>query len=495
MASVPPSVVVVDPTPHNATYPHKTYLQRLQERLNNTEERNLAIYLLVVAVGCALFSGIVYVSQPHRTITLTSTLPFIEFTLLPDVFRSTKTVRDLFTVNTTLLKTAWCDEPSGNPARRWANKAPACGCINSEWLKMMDEAIPLYMNSTLNSNLSAYLREPWINNTQILTFLIDYVNNTSPVAAALPEKYASTIVHTCMYDRAVWKTEKYETGLHPALSSFYCSVSLFVFALSYLMRVPQEKDTTDSSQWVIIAVGVVSVISFFIIDSAKQWFYGFAILYVCLNFIIAFRDEFTAIESTEEAKVTNDMFFPPHPLMLGTWYYIQIFFPVLITYLGLSNLIHDLVGLVTYYIIGYIVVTSIQRLFWVKWYMRQGNKLVRTNETEQHTHHTLIERFCGPFREYMEISLLVIFCLVLLISIVMIFVEWYPQTFTSGNWFGMVNAFILIGAMAVELLNKYPDYAPGDMLPMSIISRIQVILIGACTFLFSLSVWIDTGVN
>jgi hypothetical protein len=218
-----------------------------------------------------------------------------------------------------------------------------------------------------------------------------------------------------------------------------------------------------------------------------NWIYATALLMFTINFLVGIDDEFISLAQYENPHViiTKDVFSPPHPLMVGTWTFFLVFFPVVVVYIGLSNLMRDMVALLAMYVVAYITASCMQRFFWTKWYMQPHNVIETFMYDYTHNMYKLSTSTSKIFRDPIQMILAFTFFVMFILLSWTIFMGWYNQSIQSGNWFALVAALSLLvffalefGTEPVKLNTKMNNI--DEQVPFDIIQFMQVIIVVLC---------------
>lgn len=424
--------------------------------MTSTTASNLALMAgflsLMIGASCVLFSGVMYYKYWDASLHVSTTQPFVYFSGLSLLYDGVSTVREAWGLQDKLMEYAWCTDYTGNYNLHPQTRAPACSCINDVYVKYMDvvmadrvnDSVMLLGNETEVVNASrqlqalhAYFQQPWEPNA-IAGNLAVTVSNAS-VAGVSPVWYKQQTV-LCLKYRSVWREHGYFFRLHPLAMFFYTSFALFIFGISYFLRVqvPSVNSTTMKVLILILTLWGVSFI--FFMNPLCNWIYSFALMCIWGNFMFSIDDEYCSIveTSTTAPELKKDMFIPPHPLKVGIWYYMLIFFPMLVVYLGLSNLMRDIGGLFGLYVVGYLLAACMQRYFWTKSYLCTNMRIETMIHGYEKEVYVLTAESSTPFRWLLELVLLGTSVVLSLVLVLTLFMGWYSQGFYCGNWVGLV---------------------------------------------------------
>ena len=481
---------------------HETFIKEHEQR-----EYFLGLFILIASLGSVLIPLIVYAIRPSRGIELTTTRPFVDFHLLGDVLGQVVTLKDALAVNKTLLQTAWCDEPTGNYYAHWETRAPVCSCIQGQFL----DFIGLVLNSTLNTTGSVsttvgnvttttpsdalrienYLVTPWLNDTLAQAALSKYVNSTIAVPTAYVQSYAGSIASTCMPYHPVWKIEPYYGHFNPVVASFYCCTAMFIWAFSFIFRVDAVSKYDMLARLTTVTLAVAVAIVWILGDRSSNWFYSVGIIYFSVNYATSLNVEMQSVKGARTEKVLDPskLFFPPSPLVVGMWQYIQILFPVIVVYLGATNYVRDVYALLGFYVIGYGVVSAVQRFFWSKWYMRENNRVEAYSKKNPYPP-VLTKQSSLFYRMPVMWSLAFTYIFLFFIGSVIVFAGWYNQTLVSGNWFALIISLVFAGVFLIELLETRVATLE-DPLYISMVQILQLLAVVGCTVAFAFATMID----
>jgi hypothetical protein len=466
----------------------------IQLQQDETKEYVLGVIILFSACACVIFSSIMYIRYTPNSLLLTTTKPFIDFYLLKHDFEKVTTIAQAFSLNRTLLQTAWCNEPTGNYNRRWETRADACVCINDKYLQFMKEVLQYHVNNSNTTDLIMhYLASPWVNDTVAETALAVYINSSEKVHQPILDGYIGTISTACINSRAVWKIEPYAARFNPVVSSLYCSIAYAMFGFLYVFKVNSANSTGWAAKWFMFFIAIASSAAFFAMDTVAYWFYGLAVLYIAVNYITSLKDEFMSIvEQGDFGLDIPNTFFPPHPLMVGTWNYLQVLFPVVVMYMGMANLLRDITGLFVLYVIGYGIICTIQRRFWTHFFINT-NMIAEATDTGNKTHHIRITSdIATVYRNILFLFFNVVFVLLFFFGSVVIFTGWYNQSLVSGNWFALVMGFLFLLIFLLDYAHSR-NLSMDNPLPLTTINTVQVILTTIITILFCISTGIDVS--
>lgn len=454
---------------------------------NPTGEYFITVSLLFISAGCVLFSAIVYSKYPESSLMLITTEPFVDFGPLKDIYNNplNKKLGTAIAMNKTLLNKAFCLRPTSDVSTYPETRSPACTCIAEVYADFMyDIAVNVMLNTTVvATQIKTYVARPWVVNATAKSWLLYYAGSVIVIPDAIIHKYDDQTVG-CLKHRSTWLNAPYKVKIHPVAMSFYCSSALFMLAWSLVFRVMANAHTGDWSKWFLFFFAVGASSFLFIIDLSSNYIYAIALLCICINFVTSLNYEFTSMMEDIQHKPTGRVFYPPHPIMSGLWYYIQIAFPIMIVYLGLTNLQRDIVALLGYYVVGFIIATCVQRLFWVKWYVTQNIRVVgehlHTLESSHMFRRVLV--FCLGF---------IIICTSFMCTM-LVFMQWYNQDFMSGNWFAMLMGLAYTLVLFIEFFDGPSYTAHGDNgLKLGIVQIIQIYVVAAINVTLVISTTID----
>jgi hypothetical protein len=455
---------------------------------NFTEEYVITVSLMFVSAGCVLFSGFMYNKYSTSSLQLITTRPFVDFGSLDDIYFQNKVLSGAIAMNRTLMSRAWCTELSSDINSRPETRSPACTCINSVYADYMKNIIILLTGNTTRANIMwQYYQAPWITNPGANSFISNYSSSTLVITDAMQAEYTKSTLQ-CLQKRSTWVNSPYLVNINPLAMSFYCSSALFMLAWSLVLRVMANTHTGEWAKWFLFFIAVGCSAFLFVSDIASNWVYAVALLCIAINFVTSLNDEFSSMVEEEEHQLPLEVFYPPHPIVIGLWYYIQIAFPIMVVYLGLSNLQRDVMALLGYYVVGFIIASSIQRMFWVKWYIRRGIKVIN-----KHTH---TAQSSAKFQFIMLLFLAIIFIMTMFLGTMLVFMQWYNQNFMSGNWFAMIIGMVYTLVFFLEFLDKPNEKAHGtNGLQLGPIQLVQIYLVVAINVGFVIATAADATIN
>lgn len=503
--------------------------------------RLVTVLTLFVATGCIMLSGFIHSTRKQSSLLITTTRPFVQFNQLPPIVYNVKTTREAVGLNKSLLDYAWCTQKTGNFYSRPENIAPACECIQNQYEKIMTSLTkPVINNPTVQAIYQAYLDSPWNNNrlglditrallltynftttsTQFPLWISDNpvlssqnISNTT-LASILSSLSAmtSTVITTrsdidfaagnmlkCMSKRAVWIVEPYVFRLHPVILSLYLSYALFMLVFSYVFRVDAKDHVGSWSKWYLFMITVFPVGYMFLDNIPANWPYALALILINFHYVTALRDEFTSID--EDLAKTKDLnhvahynFHPPHPLMVGLWYFALVEFPVIVTYLAFTNVTRDVVALLGFYMIGYLIALGIQRISWTNWYQRKGMKIEAYQGLGRSNFSLILNHYTSHiFRLPLYWTLFTIVVYVYFIGSLAVFLQWYNASFYSSNWMGLSSGLLYLAFFVLSLFYK-PEKGPlvkGNEIKFDVNELAQFLLILSATLLFVVGTVID----
>jgi hypothetical protein len=425
----------------------------------NTYENIAGQLLLFTSVACVILSATMYYKNFEDTFLLTTTTPFVNFQYLRDIYLRTTTIGQGVNMSYTLLDTAWCFEKSGNFNLNPETRSAACTCINTEYAKFMQEILtPLVNNTNITNNLFNYLTTPWINDPTSKNLYISYKYNTSKIQPSIITKYSQTTL-LCYKQRSVWRISEYPLKLHPICMAFFSSYCMFIFAFSYMAQVASSPETGKWARYLLLLFSVAAGTFLLAMDWAGNWMYAIAIIVINLNFGVALADEFMSLDDKrvipEEPGV---LFCAPHPMMVGLWNYVIVSFPTLLIYLGLTNYIRDVVALLGLYVLGYTVSVAMERGFWSKYYLQFGAKLKMNQFGAVNGIHTINRMQAKPYTELMVVTCYIIFFVLATMTGVTIFMNWYEQNFSLGNWVAMILGLTYVAMFVLDMSDMNPPH-------------------------------------
>lgn len=461
----------------------------------NQYENITGLILLFTSIASVLFTGIMYYKHISNSLLLTTTTPFVDFRLLYNIYIDTKTTGQSVNISYTnvLLNKAWCNEKTGNYYSTPQTRAPACTCINNIYAMYMRDVLSTQIyNDTILLGIQRYIMNPYNGDTVSAGLLNAYKYNTNTVPINVTNIYADMTLK-CLNKRAVWRIFSYTSRLHPILSAFYTSYCMFIFAFSYLTQVESIIKTGVWAKYLLLVFSSGVTIFLLYMDFYANWMYAIGVILVNLNYTFALGEEFTSIEEKEQAQPTGEVFNPPHPLSVGAWNYVMVSFPVLVVYMGCTNYMRDTMGLVGLYVIGYGIVSAMQRLFWCKWYLKNGMKIETYQLDRPHTTHILDDGVYQEFSSALQLILGCIYVVLLVFGSICIYMNWYVQGFMWGNWVAMVMGILYVFYFGLEFTDS-PEKIPvkyADMLQFNGVMFTQILLLVVINSIFCISTVVD----
>jgi hypothetical protein len=172
---------------------------------------------------------------------------------------------------------------------------------------------------------------------------------------------------------------------------------------------------------------------------------------------------------------------------------------VIVTYLGFVNLTRDVMGLIGFYMIGYLIALAVQRICWTQWYQRPGMKLETYNMVWLTDNPSLImsKAMGDAFRPLLTTILLVIFAYVYFLGAALVFMQWNNTTAHNGHWMGMTAGIIyIVYFMLCVFYQPRPSDRVGDKpLRFELTEASQLMCVLLATVLFVLGTVVDTFID
>lgn len=453
------------------------------------------IVLLASSGACSLFSACVYAYYSHTAFAVTSTIPFVEFNKVRDVYKTISSVDQVLGKSTELLKTAWCNEPTSHFPAYPQKRSEACTCINTIYAQFVIEITSLISTKFRPYELEILqqsILSPWIstyNNTNISkTCTLKYMTSRLqlapiPIPPSTIDSYGDRTVRQCLSKRTVWKVENI-FKIQPLVMSFYCSVTLFTLSCLFMLLVMSPQDV--SRGWGRYAIfGLLYIVVFFLLlmDPWNNSFYIVAIVLVTTSIMYSLKDELQSIYEENIPVKPQSSFMPPNPLLICIWYYVQLCMPLYVTYLGVSNTLRDAGALVGLFVLGYIVALSMQRIYWTKWYVAQGMKVDGI---------TLSLGLETKFKPILLFTLSGAVVIGTLGIVLVMYMHWYTQEMSSGNWIASVIFMIFCGIFITEIFIPNERFSEsGQLFQINNLQTTQVYMIVLVNFLFTVATACD----
>lgn len=441
------------------------------------------IIILFVSLASIIYTSVMYMRYSHSTLRLTSTEPFVAFSTVAGLYDSADTVQKVTQLKHDILDQAWCNEHTGNYNLRPETRSPACVCLMRVYTSFLTRVVdPLVNNTSLVDRFIAHVLKPYNNDTWAMDLWTTY-SNMSELVVAGAGVYKTPTVY-CLSQRATWRVYPYSFEVHPLAMFFYTSMCLFVLGVSYILRVESPGVIGEYMKFLVLGLSVLGMIFLLYMYYPANWIYAIALLMYTLNFMLGINDEFISIAEyyDENTVLHRNTFSPPHPLMVGMWTFFLVFFPMVVVYVGLANLMRDMVALFAMYVIAYLVAACMQRLFWTKWYIQPFNYIENFMFDYTHKVYKLSEKSSGIFRAPLEEILTFTFGILFFLLIWTVFMGWYSQSIQSGNWFALIVGFALVLFFVLEFFT-IPVSLNQDMnnieqlMPFDVIQFLQVIII------------------
>lgn len=449
-----------------------------------------SLIVLFASVFCVLLSAVMYCKYSDKTYYISSTQPFVLFSELAGLYDGVATVRDAWNLQTQLMNFAWCTDFTGNYDSHPESSTPACSCINHVYVDYMlavmgaqvndsymflDNATSLVNVSTQLLALQSFFAQPWIPNALVSVINESVVSQTTVVSKDVYQK--NTIL--CLTQRSTWKEYDYFFRIHPLAMFFYTSFALFLFSVMYFFSV-QEVTANKLERYALVFFNTTGAVVFLLImNPLSNWIYAIALLGIFGNYCTSIDDEYSSVVDT---GVANEDYVaagyePVHPLKVGLWYYLVVFFPILVVYIGLCNLVRDMVALFGLYILGYLVVCCMQRYFWVKFVLRPYMPVEIVMRGYQRMDYYLQCQSSHFFGGALQKSLSLIFFVLLFFLSVVLMTGWYHQDFYVGNYVGLASFACMVVVFLLEFSVSYKEpQDPSEHLPFSVIDCVQVLL-------------------
>jgi hypothetical protein len=162
--------------------------------------------------------------------------------------------------------------------------------------------------------------------------------------------------------------------------------------------------------------------------------------------------------------------------------------------MGLTNYMRDTMGLVGLYVVGYAIVSGMQRLFWCKWYLKNGMKIETYQLDRPHTTHILNDGVYQEFSRTMQFILSWIFGILMVFGSGCVYMNWYVQGFMWGNWVALVMGLMYLLYFGLEFADT-PEKVPVkyvDMLRFDSVMFVQIIILVVINSLFCISTVVDS---
>jgi hypothetical protein len=316
--------------------------------------------------------------------------------------------------------------------------------------------------------------------------------------------YWANDLRKCVMVRAFWEVGPYWFRLHPVILGFYLSYALFMLMFSYFFRVTVRTHMGAWARWYLFILTAFPVTYMMYVDIESNWPYAVALIFITFNYITAITDEFSSMDDYDNPKfnqyaVVDGKFSPPHPLLVGLWYFVLIEFPVIVTYLGFVNLTRDVMGLIGFYMIGYLIALAVQRICWTQWYQRPGMKLETYNMVWLTDNPSLImsKAMGDAFRPLLTTILLVIFLYVYFLGAALVFMQWNNTTAHNGHWMAMTAGIIyIVYFMLCVFYQPRPSDRVGDKpLRFELTEASQLMCVLLATVLFVLGTVVDAFID
>jgi hypothetical protein len=157
--------------------------------------------------------------------------------------------------------------------------------------------------------------------------------------------------------------------------------------------------------------------------------------------------------------------------------------PLFVTYLGVSNTVRDAGALLGLFLLGYIVALSMQRIFWTKWYVANGMKVDGV---------TLSLGMEAKFRPILLFTLAGVVVVGIMGITLVVYLHWYTQGMSVGNWFGFVILGIFCAMFATEVFIPNEKFAEsGQLFKINDLQTAQVYMIVSVNLLFTIATACD----
>lgn len=447
------------------------------------------IIAALVSLVCILASGITYWKYPDRSLAISTVRPFVRFNDVAALYNGITQLRQAVQMNTTLLNTGWCNEPTGNYYLYPENRAPSCDCINRQYAGFMGELLTSLVNNTTSlARVNSYILQPWNNDTFSMNIIRSYNNSTVAVSSVTTAKYYTNTIN-CIPYHPPWKIEPYYFRVHPCAMFFYTSLCLFIAAFSYLLRVETTVIMGYYMKFCIILMATLGGAFMIIITPTANWWYALAIGCVVINYTFGLQEELKSIipgsytsvnqlEANSMPTLFDDAVNAPHPILVAIWNFIVIFFPMMVVYMGVINFARDVMCLLGFYVVGYLLSAIMMRTFWSKWYLQKHFHTSLVQFNYPHQHYFLTEKSAKCFRVISLIFLSVMFWVMTFFLFFLLYLGWNPNILVSGG----VLSIITFSGMAVLFFLEmwaYPVETDGP-LHFSQIHFIQVVIVCLC---------------
>jgi len=459
----------------------------MQPSIKNTGQPMKEYFILVtclfISTLCVFYSGVIYNQYLHTAYTVFTTGPFVNFGDVKNVYYNNKVINTALVMNKTLLQKGRCMTNTSDYTVRPETRSPACACIINEYGSFIREIAQTWSASAnVSDSVRNYYVTPWIPNPIALNWTANYTSKTIVIPENLVNKYADQTL-LCLNKRSTWELIPYIVNIHPVAMSFYTSCALFMLFWSLVFRVMANKLTGDWTKWFLFFFALASSTFLFLSDLQSNWIYATALLCICIHFVASLGSEFSSmVEDTTTGGAMMTDFQPPHPIMVGLWYVIVINFPIMVVYLGLSNLQRDIVGLLGYFVVGFIIATCVQRIFWVQWYMQPNINVV---DNYRHS-----EISSWKFRSIILTFLILTYTLVTFFATMLIFMQWYDQGFTGGNWIAMILGMVYVLIFIMQLFSSKPS-TKTEGFELGGIQIVQILLVVGINIAFVIATTTD----
>lgn len=291
------------------------------------------LVLVVSSVMSCLCVGF-YWNRKDNVLQLTYAKPFSDWGGVRDAFYALEGRNS--TRSPTVMAAAWCNKPSFRPGVTADNRSESCRCLSKRVTRLLNETGVLFNASKV--------------------FPRDAVR-----------QYGSDSVG-CLAYRGVWDIWPCEGGckVHPLVLAFTCNFIYVLLSLGFLLGMESSYSYITVVNFLVATLGSVILL---VIDPAANALYCVVFAWIALAFQFVVKDEVFSYAGVEVGQARTPGFSPPAPFMVCFWLGFAFTTPILTVYLASSQLVRDLIGIITYGWVGYFAGLMAQRMFWVKWYV------------------------------------------------------------------------------------------------------------------------------
>lgn len=292
-----------------------------------------AAYSIIFITGIfSLVSISYYLSNKEKYYTMTLTQPFSDWQNVRDAFYSLEGKNKTAANISNLLDTAWCLRPPIRPYTTPQNRSKSCDCLFQKVEKIFNNSRPTFDDSV--------------------------------------KRYGSEVMG-CLAYRSVWNIWPCTGGLcrvNPLLVSYVINYIFFLIAVGYVVGMSMGNEFYNAGM-IVTFLAVFGCFPLLIADFTNNILYAVPFLILIFVFIFSIQDE---VKMYGNVETTHPLFAPAEPLMVCFWIGYTLTTPVVVINAFSSNLMRDIMGIITLGMLGYFAGVLGQRMFWVKWYVKEN---------------------------------------------------------------------------------------------------------------------------